>query len=292
MIKSMTGFGRWELIEQDKKICIEIKSVNHRYLDINIRMPKKFNAFESEIRKIVSEYAARGKIDIFINYEELSGNTIILKYNAELAKQYLSIFSAMSKQLEIDNGIDAVKLSNYPEVITTEEHPMDEDEIIGILKPAVIKACEIFTQTRVSEGIRLMSDLEEKLNLMAVNVKYILDRSPIVLDEYRQKLEGKVKELLENSQIDDSRVALEVTLYTDKNSIDEELVRLNSHIIEMNETLSQGNDIGRKLDFLAQEMNREANTILSKSSDLDISNKAIQLKTDIEKIREQVQNIE
>ena len=292
MIKSMTGFGRAEVMEENRKFTVEIKSVNHRYFDVNIKMPKKLGFFESTIRNLLKEYMQRGKVDVFITYEDYNENNVALKYNEEIAREYLTHLNAMAEQFDLQNDITVGKLSKYPEVFTMEEQDVDEKELWSVLEKALRQACEQFVALRITEGENLKKDLVEKLDEMLKNVDFIEERSPQILSDYRSRLEAKVKELLEDTQIDDGRIAAEVTIYADKICVDEETVRLRSHIQGTKDALEEGGSIGRKLDFIAQEMNREANTILSKANDLAISDTGIELKTNIEKVREQIQNIE
>ena len=292
MIKSMTGFGRSEISEGQRKISVEMKSVNHRYLEAGIKMPKKLNVFEARIRDVLKQYANRGKIDIFISYEDLTENKIMLKYNSDIAAEYMDIFNKMAEQFDMKNDVTIAGLSRYPEVITMEDIPVDEDELWHFIEKAVRQACEQFVNARITEGENLKKDLLDKLDNMAEVVAFIENRSPKIMKEYRNKLENKVAELLNDTTIDENRIATEVIIYADKICVDEETVRLKSHIDHAKKCLSEDGGIGRKLDFIAQEMNREANTILSKANDIEISNKAIELKTEIEKIREQIQNIE
>ena len=292
MIKSMTGFGRCEVLKDSRKFTVELKSVNHRYLDVNIRMPKKLNFFETSIRTLLKSYSDRGKVDIFITYEDLSQSQVSVKYNAALAAEYLKYLNQMAEEFSLDNDVRVSTLSRYPEVFTIEECSEDEDELWNGLKEALEGAFSQFVEMRTKEGERLKEDILLKLDLLSEQIRFIEERSPQIIAEYRTKLEEKMRELLEDTQIDDNRIAAEVILFADKICTDEEVVRLKSHIQHMKETLEESNGIGRKLDFIAQEMNREANTILSKANDLDISNRAISLKTEIEKIREQIQNIE
>ena len=293
MIKSMTGFGRCEVQDESRKFTVEMKSVNHRYLDANIRMPKKLNFFETAIRSLLKQSVQRGKVDIFITYEDLSEQQVSLKYNEVLAAEYLSYFEKMQEKFSLENDIRVSTLSRYPEVLTMEEQAVDEEKLWKGLKKALDGAIRQFVETRTSEGEHLREDLIEKLDNMLKLVGCIEERSPQIIAEYRDKLETKVKELLADTQIEDSRIAAEVVIFADKICTDEEVVRLKSHIVHMKETLvSDDSGIGRKLDFIAQEMNREANTILSKANDLELSNIGIELKTEIEKVREQIQNIE
>ncbi|MBQ4537367.1 MAG: YicC family protein [Lachnospiraceae bacterium] len=292
MIKSMTGFGRCEVAENNRKFTVEIKSVNHRYLDVNIKMPKKLNYFESSIRTELKNYISRGKVDVFITYEDFSENNSSVRYNKELAGEYLKYLRQMAEEFGLDDDIRVSTLSRYPEVFTMEEQADDEEELWKELQTAINGAADMFVQTRIEEGNHLRDDLIEKLNGMLKLVDYIEERSPEIIAEYRKRLEERVRELIEEKNVDEARLLTEVTVFADKVCVDEELVRLRSHITTMAGTLKEGGTIGRKLDFLAQEMNREANTILSKSNDLKVSNCGIELKTEIEKVREQIQNIE
>lgn len=292
MIKSMTGFGRSEVVTDERKITIELKSVNHRYLDLSIKMPRKLVFLEGAIRNLMKTYMQRGKVDVFITYEDYTLSCGALKYNRELAGEYLAYIRQMAEEFGLENDVKAGALSRYPDVLTMEEQSVDEDALWAVLEAPLREACEKFAQSRAREGENLKNDLIAKLDALDEKVSQVEARSPEVVDSYREKLEAKVHELLEDSQIEDSRIAAEVVLFSDKICNDEETVRLHSHIQGMKKMLEEKEGIGRKLDFMAQEMNREANTILSKSSDLIISNIAIDLKTEIEKIREQVQNVE
>lgn len=292
MIKSMTGFGRYETVTDEYKISVEMKAVNHRYLDLSIKMPKKFNFFEAGIRNLLKNYIQRGKVDVFISYEDYTENKLCLKYNSALAAEYMDYFAKMEAQFGIQNDIKVSTLAKFPEVLTMDEVPEDEDQMWKFLSKTVEEAAKRFVETRVTEGETLRNDLMKKLGYMTELLDFIEERSPKILMEYRAKLEDKVKELLASASIDEGRIATEVTIFADKICVDEETVRLRSHIENTRTELEAGGSVGRKLDFIAQEMNREANTILSKANDLEISDKAITLKTEIEKVREQIQNIE
>lgn len=292
MIKSMTGFGRAEVQDGERKFTVEIKSVNHRYLDFNIKMPKKLSFFENTIRGLLKEYMQRGKVDVFISYEDFTQTNVVLQYNGKMAAQYLAYFKEMEQEFGLANDVTVSVLGHFPEVFAMEEKAADEKELWSLLEQALRQACENFSQARQQEGENLRQDLYTKLDSLIRKVEQVEERSPQILSEYRQKLEEKLKELLADSQIEESRIASEVIIFADKICTDEETVRLKSHIEHMKKVLADGNGIGRKLDFIAQEMNREANTILSKANDLTVSNIAIELKTEIEKVREQIQNIE
>ncbi|MCI5494275.1 MAG: YicC family protein [Lachnospiraceae bacterium] len=292
MIKSMTGFGRCEIEKNNRKVTVEIKSVNHRYLDVNMKMPKSLGVFESAVRNLLKEYIQRGKVDVFFTYEDFNEANVSLKYNETLAAEYLKYLRQMAEQFGIEDDIRVSTLSRYPEVLTMEQQDMDDKEVWAVVEEAVRGACEKLVESRITEGENLKTDLVAKLDQMLEYVSYIEERSPEILKEYRKRLEGKIQEVLGDTQLEESRIAAEVTIFADKICVDEETVRLRSHVQGMKDTLLEGGGIGRKLDFIAQEMNREANTILSKANDLAISNLGISLKTDIEKVREQIQNIE
>ena len=278
MIRSMTGFGHGEVSnDKNQKVTVEMKSVNHRYCDISLKLPKKLAMFEANIRNIMKEYASRGKIDIYVSYEDLSETAVSLHYNQAMAEEYMQVFKKMQKDFNIETKITAEALAKYPEVVTIEEVQQDEEVWWELLEAALRQAAEKFVETRTIEGANLKRDLLGKLDQMAADVTFIEERSPQIIAEYRSKLEEKVKEFLEDSTIEENRIAAEVTLYADKIAVDEEIVRLQSHISSMTDVLESDESIGRKLDFMAQEMNREANTILSKSSDVDLADHAIEL---------------
>ena len=292
MIKSMTGFGRAEEITDNYKLSVEIKSVNHRYLDLNIKMPRRFFPFEADIRNIVKEYVSRGKVDLFINYLDFKDKAGGVYLNKNIVEKYFDIGLELCKEYKIVDDLKVSHLLQLPDVISIDEPELDEDEIKSRLFTVLKKACKVFLSTREAEGEKLFTDMNSKLKVLADTTENIDKRYPEVLEEYKAKLTLKVNELLSGASIEENRITTEVTLFADKIGIDEEVVRLFSHIKAMNDEMKLDTGIGRKLDFLAQEMNREANTILSKSTDLNIADYAIILKTEIEKIREQIQNIE
>lgn len=292
MIRSMTGFGRYEVSSEERKIIVEMKAVNHRYCDISIKMPKKLSFFEAGIRNVLKKYIQRGKVDIFITYEDYTENKVCVKYNEDIAREYYKNLQKMSKDFGLEDDIKVSILSRYPEVMLLEEQTIDEKELWKLLEQAIEEATSRFVDTRISEGMHLKEDIFAKLDGMMEDVNYIESRSPAIVAEYRTKLSAKVADLLGDTKVDESILATEITIFADKICVDEETVRLKSHIKNMKATLDEGDSVGRKLDFIAQEMNREANTVLSKANDLNVTNKAIDLKTEIEKIREQIQNIE
>ena len=292
MIRSMTGFGHGETERDGRRFTVEMKSVNHRYFDVNIRMPKTLGFFEASIRETLKKSIHRGKVDVFITYENLSDTNVSVKYNPSIAAEYVRYYQELSSGFGLDFDIRASTIGRCPEVFTLEETSEDNDELWSILESALQEACQAFVRTRETEGEALKKDILEKLDEMRAGVEKIEARYPAIVEAYTKRLKDKLSEVLADQQIDESRLAAELVIFSDKLCTDEETVRLKSHIDTMGKELRQGNDIGRKLDFIAQEMNREANTILSKANDLETSNIAIDLKTGIEKIREQIQNIE
>lgn len=292
MLRSMTGFGRAETINEQHKFSVELKAVNHRYLDLNVKMPKKLNMFENQIRALVKNYIERGKVDLYISFEDYTEEKALVKYNKEIAGEYLDFLKQMSEDFNLENDIRVSSLSRFPEVFTMEELEIDEEALFTELSVVLENALKCFVEAREVEGEKLKTDLLSKLDEMNGYVDFIEKRSPQIIEEYKNRLVEKIQVLLGDNKVDDSRIAQEVTIYADKVCVDEEIVRLKSHIDAMRKALLCGESVGRKLDFIAQEMNREANTTLSKSTDLEITNIGIDLKTLIEKIREQIQNIE
>ncbi|MCR4840978.1 MAG: YicC family protein [Lachnospiraceae bacterium] len=292
MIQSMTGFGRSEVYESGKKITVEIKSVNHRYCEISVRMPKKLNFYDSAVRQLIKKYVGRGKVDVYISMEtdDVTGSTV--KYNKTLAQEYYNNISMIAEDLNLPSDISVMSLARMPEVLTLEESEDEHEKTWEILEKAISESCEMLISTRAAEGTHLKEDIIGKLNGLLDMVKIIEDRSPEMMAAYRKKLTEKLNEVITDTNLSEQLIAGELILYADKICVDEETVRLRTHIVNMKKTLEGGENIGRKLDFLAQEMNREANTTLSKANDIEISEVAINIKTEIEKIREQIQNIE
>lgn len=292
MVRSMTGYGKGVAENENARVTIEMKSVNHRYLDLNIKLPKKLNFLESQIRNKISERIFRGKVDLYITLNEHADASCKVSVNDVIAKEYLDSISAMASKLGVDNDIKASNLVRLPDVIELEEIDSDEDNLKELVFEALDSCIKQFVESRIAEGTRLEKDLVSKMDEMLVLVDKLEARSPAIIEEYKTRLTTKIHELLEDNNIDESRIAQEVTIYADKVCIDEEMVRLKSHVTETRAVFNLDKEVGRKLDFLAQELNREANTILSKSTDVEIADIGITLKTLIEKVREQIQNIE
>lgn len=293
-IQSMTGFGRAEAANDDYRLLIEIKSVNHRYLDLSLKMPRRFNCFESRIRQFLKSYFERGKTDIYITYEDYTGASRKLVYNRALAEEYYGYINEIASDFDLRNDLSAAAFARFPDIFTMEEVSDGDDRLWDIIEPVLKKAAESFVSEREREGENLKNDLLSKLDQMDRWVDEIIRMSPSIVDEYRSRLYDKVKEALSDLKVsvDEARIISEVTIYSDKICTDEEMVRLKSHIDAMMTKLKAGGSCGRELDFIAQEMNREANTTLSKANNLKKADIAIALKTEVEKVREQVQNIE
>lgn len=293
MIKSMTSFGRAQGEEgKGYLFSIEMKSVNNRYLDLNIRMPKFMISLEEEIRKIINTRLNRGKVDVFINYKSYDKASAMPKLNLEVAKGYYNCLNELQKEFNIENDITVSKLANFPEVLTLEEEEENLDEVLKEIKPLIETSLDKMLEMRIREGEKLKEDILIKLNDIEEKVKTIESLAEDLPKTYKQRLEERLSELTKGLNVDEERIAVEVAIFADKVAIDEEVIRLKSHIGQMRKTLNLEEPVGRKLDFIVQEMNRETNTIGSKANDINITNTVIDIKNLIEKIREQVQNIE
>ncbi len=291
MIRSMTGFGRGKYEIEGRTYTVEIKAVNHKYNDISIKMPRFFNCLEDSIRKTISKAISRGKIDVYINFENYSSQGTNIKLNKELAKIYIQELKALAEETGIENNINVMDISKFPEVLKIDEDSQEE-LISKELNVAIEEALEKFIQMRELEGAKLVEDIEKRINDIEIKVEEISKYSSTLVQEYMVKLETRVKELLNTDLVDENRLAQEIVIYSDKCSIEEELTRLRSHISQFRKLLKEDSPIGKKFDFLVQEMNRETNTIGSKANCLEITNRVIYIKTEIENIREQIQNIE
>lgn len=294
MVKSMTGFGRATSSEGKEKVfSIEMKSVNHRYLDINVRMPKSMFSLEEKIRRKIKEKLSRGKLDLFINYKSYGKIDSVAKLNLDFAKTYIESLRSLKNEFpDLNDDISISLISRHPDIITIEEKEESLDEIWQEINILLDESLDGMLDMRIFEGNKLKEDIISKIEDIEIFVNKIQSKSHIIVENYKQRLEERLSEILDKIDIDENRIATEVAVFADKSAIDEEITRLNSHLNHFKETLELTEPIGRKLDFIMQEMNREANTIASKSTDLDITNKVIDIKNTLEKIREQVQNIE
>ena len=291
MIKSMTGYGRAKLSKDDREYQIEIKSVNHRYLDISVRIPKQLSYLEETIKKEIAKKVKRGKIDVFVTFENNSLEGKEIKINTELAKAYIDELKKLAEKENILSDIQVTEISKYPDVLNIQSSQDDEKITEEVLETITI-ATDNLVQMRETEGNKISEDLLKRLNIINKKVEEIAKLSTGLIEEYVVKLEERIKEILKNQEIDKTRLAQEVVIYADKCSIEEEVTRLNSHISQFKNLLNSNEAIGKKLDFIIQEMNRETNTIGSKANNLEITNGVIDIKTELEDIREQIQNIE
>ena len=299
MIYSMTGFGRSEYSDEARRVIIEIKSVNHRYCDVNIKLPRSISRFEPELRKRLKNYVERGKVDVFITYTSLKSSGYLVKYDKEILQQYMDHFKAIEKDFGLEEEYKPTVVARFPDVFTVEENFYVEDEEYQIIEKVLDEAGAQFQESRAKEGANLTKDLLDKMDELEELTCKVEKLAPKIIEEYQAKLTEKVANLLDTANIDENRIVQEVTIYADRVAVDEELVRLHSHIKAVRDMLSQtdkqsgdSNSIGRRLDFIVQEMNREANTTLSKSDTLAVTDIGINMKTCIEKVREQVQNLE
>ncbi len=292
MIKSMTGYGRGENSTEDRKFTVEIKSVNHRYNDISIKLPRSMVFLEDKIRKTISKNISRGKTDVYISFETLSTDDVCVKLNDALAEAYFEKLVILKDKFKIESNDMLSLVARFPDVITVEKVQTEEDVIWDALSPALNEAISNFIDMRSIEGEALKNDILIKAENIEKLVKEVKERAPVVVVEYKEKLTARLQELMGQVDIDEQRIATEVAVFADRGCIDEEVTRLESHIIQLRNILDEGGLVGRKLDFLVQEMNRESNTIASKSNDINITKASIELKSEIEKIREQIQNIE
>ncbi len=292
MLKSMTGYGRQEAVTGGKKIQVEIKSVNHRFSDYSIKVPRHLGFLEDKMRGYISEQVTRGKIDVFVtveNYDEADRDIIL---NEELAKNYIEVLRELRDKFDLRDDISVSSVSRYSDIFKTERREEDQEEIWQLVKTVAADALEGFLAMRSREGERIEKDLRERIEYMKELAQKVDERSPQVVAEYKEKLYTKIKELLEDREIDETRILTEVAIFADKVAVNEETVRLTSHFEEFNRILDSGEPAGRKLDFLIQEINREVNTIGSKANDLETAKIVVTLKGEIEKLREQIQNIE
>lgn len=289
----MTGFGRGESQSKDKKFLIEIKSLNHRYMDVSIKMPKLFTYLEEKIRQSIKEHVKRGRVEVFIAYENIGESEVKVTADLPLARHYLEALNEIEEKLTVKNDITVSLIAKFPDVIRIEKQEIDEDETSQSLLKGVENALMKLVEMRIVEGAQLKEDILKRLDIIGEMLKEISERSPQVVLEYRQRLTERIKEIVEDGyNLDDNRIIMEVALFADKSNITEELVRFESHIRQFVKAMDEEDSVGRKLDFLIQEMNREVNTIGSKANDLQVTNVVVNIKSELEKMREQVQNIE
>ena len=293
MAISMTGFGRGEFKNDNYHFLVECKTINHKYCDINVRLPRKISFLEDKVRNYVKNFIKRGRVDLYIKLDLIGSEDVNLKFDDKLATQYVSILNEIKDKFNLQDDISVMSVAKFPDIVKCEEKEEDEDLYWGMLQVALDMALEKLGEMRKVEGEKLAQDTLERCDILKNLLDEIEKYSDTVVDEYKEKLNNRISEILDNpSLIDENRLAQEVAIFADKSSITEEIVRFRSHIEQLKNTVVKNDSIGRKIDFLIQEMNREVNTIGSKSSNLNITNLVVEVKSELEKIREQIQNIE
>lgn len=292
MIKSMTGYGSNKGVSGKLEISIELKSVNNRYLDCSIRMPRIYTAVEDKLKAVVQQYISRGKVDVFVTIDASKNNDTIISINEPIAEAYLKAFAQLAEKYNLRNDVSVMSLSKYQDVLVIEKQEADVDELARDMCNILEGALEKFNEMRTAEGVKLKNDILSRLDVIESLVTKAAERSPVTVAEYKSRLEQKMREVLENTNIDESRILTEAAIFADKVAVDEELVRLRSHISQYRNILDSDEPVGRKLDFLTQELNREANTTGSKGNDVEMARIVVDMKAEIEKIREQIQNVE
>lgn len=294
MTYSMTGYGRGEASSDRIKIVVEIKSVNHRYSEIVAKIPKKMNPFEERIKTMIKDQVQRGRIELYVNYEEQVGADYSILPNDAVLDQYYAALKHLKERYALRDDVTLSLMSRHPEAFRVEYVEVDGEAIWSVLEKAAASAIGQMVEMRKTEGAKLVEDILERISQMKSRLEKIESQSPQIVEAYRQKMRDRLTDLLGDMgiQIDEARIAHEIAIFADKTNVTEEIVRLKSHFDQIADIIGQGGAAGRKLDFLVQEMNREVNTIGSKSPDFEISNDVIELKSELEKIREQIQNIE
>ncbi len=292
MIRSMTGFGRAQVLAEDYNITVEIRSVNHRYFEFSAKMPRTFSFLEERVKSLLSTEISRGKVECSLQIEATADESVIVTVNEPLAKGYAKAIGEISQLLDVKNDITAMSVARFSDILSITKAPLDEDALWSRVEGVVKEALSQFISMREVEGERLKADVLMRGDIILDNVSYIESRSPETVKIHTEKLLERMKNILEDKQIDESRILTEAAIFADKVAVAEETVRLRSHIDQLREMLSSNEAVGRKLDFLVQEINREANTIGSKAQDVDIARRVIDIKAEVEKIREQIQNIE
>lgn len=292
MIKSMTGYGRFERSTEEKDILVEIRAVNHRFFEFSVRIPKVYSFLEEKIKSYVQSKVSRGKVDVFVTIVEKAGEASSVSVNHSLAASYVEAIKEIADTYDVKNETNASVIARFPDVLTVHKETADEDKVFEEIFPAVEGAVERFIAMRETEGEKLKNDVISRCQAIEQLVSFVEERSPQLVNEYFERLKAKLEDILSDNQINEQRIVTEAAIFADKTAVDEETVRLRSHISQIRELLTLSEPIGRKLDFIIQECNREANTIGSKSQNLEITKTVVDIKSEIEKIREQIQNIE
>lgn len=292
MLRSMTGYGYYEYQNEEVRMSVEIKTVNHRYCDVYLRMPRQLSCFEDKVRTLLTSRISRGKIDVFINWENIGDGAKEVILDEKLARAYYNAMGKLAENLGLREDVSLSYLARFPEILRIEKKEEDNDNAVIILQDSLNKAIDMLVGMRETEGEKLCNSLIETCQGIEKYRLKLIERAPHVVHEYKDKLSARIKELMDINIADEARIAIEVAMFADRCSINEELVRLKSHIEQFEEIIKADGPVGKRLDFLVQEMNREVNTIGSKANDLDITKTVVNLKSEIEKVREQIQNIE
>jgi uncharacterized protein (TIGR00255 family) len=292
MIYSMTGYGRGEVSGCGKSISVEIKSINHRFLEMSVKYPRYYSYLEEKVKGYVKKRIERGRVDVYINIENIDSSSKNVKVDKDLAVSYHNVLSDLAKTLNMENNLNLYNIINLPDVLKIEEQEEDAEKLSELVLEALDVACDNLIMMRTTEGNHLIKDINKRQSYILEIIDYIESRTKFVVEEYKTKLEQRVLELSKDIQLDENRLMIEIAIFADKSNITEEVVRLKSHLSQLEKTISQGGSIGRTLDFMIQEMNREINTIGSKANDYEISQNVVIIKSELEKIREQIQNLE
>lgn len=292
MVSSMTGYGRGETVKENISVVVELRSVNHRYFEFSCRVPRGYVFLEDKLKTFCQQRITRGKVDLFLTLDVTASDNVVVEINHSLASGYVNAIKELSETYQINDGFSAVTLARFPDIFTVKSQALDEDNVWSVVEEAVSLALDGFTAMRAKEGKKLYDDVKSRVETILEKVAFIEERSPETVKAYREKLETRIREMLADATVDEGRLLTETAIFADKVAVAEETVRLRSHIKQLMELLESDIAIGRKLDFIVQEMNREANTIGSKAQDIEIAHTVVDIKAEIEKIREQIQNIE
>ena len=292
MVSSMTGYGRGETVKENISVVVELRSVNHRYFEFSCRVPRGYVFLEDKLKTFCQQRITRGKVDLFLTLDVTASDNVVVEINHSLASGYVNAIKELSETYEINDGFSAINLSRFPDIFTVKSQALDEDNVWSVVEEAVSLALDGFTAMRAKEGKKLYDDVKSRVETILEKVAFIEERSPETVKAYREKLETRIREMLADATVDEGRLLTETAIFADKVAVAEETVRLRSHIKQLMELLESDIAVGRKLDFIVQEMNREANTIGSKAQDIEIAHTVVDIKAEIEKIREQIQNIE
>lgn len=292
MVSSMTGYGRGETVKENISVVVELRSVNHRYFEFSCRVPRGYVFLEDKLKTFCQQRITRGKVDLFLTLDVTASDNVVVEINHSLASGYVNAIKELSETYEINDGFSAVTLARFPDIFTVKSQALDEDTVWSVVEEAVSLALDGFAAMRAKEGKKLYDDVKSRVETILEKVAFIEERSPETVKAYREKLETRIREMLADATVDEGRLLTETAIFADKVAVAEETVRLRSHIKQLMELLESDIAVGRKLDFIVQEMNREANTIGSKAQDIEIAHTVVDIKAEIEKIREQIQNIE